>query len=439
MRLVRWIPVFGALWMVFACTAVPRPGRCDRTSDCTMMSGYAGYVCNLDLTTQGDGRCVPGCNANADCRDGRYCDFDSQGVGRCLFPADGGMSSGGTGGAGASGGSGGGAGGSAGGRGAGDAGVDAPGCSPACGGGTPVCLGRTCVGCASSADCSADVTKPICDLTTHACVACSSDSQCVAKLGANPGVCMAHQDGRCASDAETIYVQNVAGCTATYSNDQEGTATAPYCSLDPIQVPMALSDTRTVVVIRGTVNAATMVLGRNATRSEYSFIGQQNAVVAGAAQPAFDINSGKAYVRAVKFSPSASLGIRAISSNTTSSFTTLRLDTVTVDSCQQGGIFLDGAAFDIRNSTVTNNGPGSVGSAFWGGVYIKSLPAVVGSPTSLSLLTVQMNKQVGVDCAAGPITGTGVFAAQNAGGVDVAPACGFSSCAALTPSCGATP
>lgn len=455
MQLFRWIPVLGPVWLVFSCTAVPRPGRCDRTTDCTMMSGYAGYVCNLDLTPQGDGRCVPGCHATGDCGGGRVCDFDSQGVGRCLFPPDaGGVSTGGGAsgagggvagagggvagaGGGRAGGGGGGVAGAGGGRGGADAGVDMAGCSPACGGSTPVCLGRTCVGCGSSADCTTDPTKPICDTTAHACVACSSDAQCVAKLGANPGVCMAHQDGRCASDAEAVYVQNIGGCTATFSNFREGTAATPYCSLDPLQAYMAGSATRTVAVIRGTVNAATQVLGRNATQVEFSLIGQQAAFVAGAAQPAFDLNAGKVYIRGIKFSASAAVGIRATSQNTTSDFTTLRLDTVVVDSCQQGGILLDGVAFDIRNCTLTNNGPGSNGGALWGGIYVKSLPAVVGSPTSLGLLTVEMNKQVGIDCAVGPISGTGIFASQNAGGVDIAPTCGISSCPTVGPSCGA--
>lgn len=433
MRLLRWTTFMGPLWLVLSCTASPRPGRCDKTNDCTTMPGYAGYVCNLDLTPQGDGRCVPHCNATSDCQGGRSCDFDSQGVGRCLFPPEAGVSTGGMGGRGGAGGS------ATGGHGGADAGVDAPGCSPACGGSTPVCLGRTCVGCASSDDCSADPTKPICDTATHACVACSSDDQCVAKLGANPGVCMAHQDGRCATDAETIYVQNVVGCTAAYSNEREGTAAVPYCSLDPIQVPMALSDARTVVVIRGTVNSATTVLGRNATRSEYTFIGEQNAVVGSITNPAFNVNSGKVYIRGVKFSPSASVGIQATSQNTTSSFTTLRLDAVTVDSCQQGGILVDGVAFDIRNTTITNNGPGTSGAVLWGGIYVKSLPAVAGSAASLNLLTVENNKQVGIDCAVGPITGTGVLAGQNAGGVDIAPTCGISACLTPGPSCGASP
>ena len=81
-----WTTIVGIVLAAAACSEVPRPGRCDQTSDCTSMSGYAGYVCNLDPTPQGNGRCVPGCNSTSECQGGRVCDFDSHGVGRCLSP-----------------------------------------------------------------------------------------------------------------------------------------------------------------------------------------------------------------------------------------------------------------------------------------------------------------------------------------------------------------
>ena len=76
-----------------------------------------------------------------------------------------------------------------------------------CTGATPVCattgtIAGQCVGCASNADCGGPT--PICS-PANTCTACTSDTQCAAIPG-GPGVCMFHQDGRCASDAETIYV-----------------------------------------------------------------------------------------------------------------------------------------------------------------------------------------------------------------------------------------
>ena len=67
--------------------------------------------------------------------------------------------------------------------------------------GRPLCgPSGACVECVSptSADCTANPAKPICDAASNTCVGCASDDQCVAK-GVGPGICMSHQDGRCAS------------------------------------------------------------------------------------------------------------------------------------------------------------------------------------------------------------------------------------------------
>ena len=295
-----------------ACSTTLNPGRCNRTSDCP-----TGQVCNLAPTVQGDGRCVPPSSLDGGGTGG------ATGAGGAGAATDGG-------------------------------GGDGNSCAT-CGGDTPVCLQGSCVGCAADSDCNGDATKPICDPTAHTCVRCSSDGQCAAKLGptGNPGMCMSHLDGHCATDAETIYVQNTAGCTATYVNDSGGTAAAPYCSLDP--VGLAANDTHTLVVIRGAVSGGTWTYQRGAGHPETSFIGQQSAVVASATSPGFSMSSGTAYIRDVKFSPSASVCISATGG-------TLDLDTVVVDSCQGGGILLDGAAFNITNTTVTNNGPGQDGA-----------------------------------------------------------------------------
>jgi hypothetical protein len=366
-----------------ACSTTLNPGRCNQTPDCP-----TGQICNLAPTVQGDGRCV----------------------------LPGSLDGGGTGGSGGAGGA--------------DASVDGGGgdvntCT-ACGGNTPVCLQGSCVECAASSDCNADPTKPICDPTAHTCVACSNDAQCAAKLGptGNPGICMSHLDGHCATDAETIYVQNTSGCMAAYVNDSGGTASAPYCSMDP--VGLAANDTHTLVVIRGAVSGGSWTYQRGAGHPETSFIGQQSAVVASATSPGFSMSSGSAYIRGVKFSPSATVCISATGG-------TLDLDTVVVDSCQGGGVYLDGAAFTIMNSTVTNNGPGQNGAITWGGILVNALP--VTGPTVLSLDTIQANKGPGLECA-GQITGSGVFALGNST-ADIGGTCGVTSCAAMGAGCGA--
>jgi hypothetical protein len=112
---------------------------------------------------------------------------------------------------------------------------------------------------------------------------------------------------------------------------------------------------------------------------------------------------------------------------------TLKLDAVVVDSCAGGGIHLDGAAFDIENTTVTNSGPGMVGATSWGGVLISVLPT--SGITLLKLDTIQGNKGPGVACT-GQISGAGIYATGNSTS-DVGTSCGFTTCSPTGPTCGA--
>lgn len=405
MRAYRWTTLAVTLLALTACTDVLKAGRCNQTSDCAGMAGFGSdYVCNLDPNPQGNGRCVLKCTATSQCVGGRLCDFDPNNVGRCLFPTtDGGVDS----------------------TDGGDGG-DTRTC-PVCSGSTPVCVGFTCVECATSSDCSADPKKPICDTTAHTCGACTGDSQCADKLGPNPGVCMAHQDGRCATDAETVYVQNSTGC----DDGGGGTAAAPFCSMTPVQAAIVNSDARTVVVVRGTVSSAAAPFNRSPTRKESSIVGQLSAVIAGA-QAGLDIRNGLFYARDIKISPSAAAGISAVPA--TGSAVTLRLEHTTVDSCQGGGILLDGAGFDIRNTTVTRNGPGDDMGNTWGGIRIKSPPAT--GPTNLDLITVQNNTGTGVTCSSAVSSASGVLASDNTP-VNISPSCGFMPCGTASSTCGA--
>ncbi|HVZ88948.1 MAG TPA: hypothetical protein VHG72_18410 [Polyangia bacterium] len=252
----------------------------------------------------------------------------------------------------------------------------------------------------------------------------------MAKLGAtgNPGVCRSEIDGHCATDAETVYVQNTIGCMTTYVlNGGGGTATVPYCSLEP--VASATGPSKTLVVIRGTVAAADWTFQRAQGAPTTTFVGQQSALIASATTPGFSMDSGTAYFRNLGFgpSPTGTVCIQATGG-------TLSLNNVVVDSCQGGGVYLNGAAFDIENTTVTNNGPGTSGSTSWGGILVSALPA--SGPSVLNLDTIQANKQVGVACARA-ITGTEVYAAQNTGGVDISPTCNFQPCSLMSSTCGA--
>jgi hypothetical protein len=276
--------------------------------------------------------------------------------------------------------------------------------------------------CVTSADCKSDRTKPICDVANQVCVACTSDSQCADKLGANPGVCMAHQDGRCATDAETMYVSMTSACSETGA----GTAAQPFCTLDP--AAKAVSSTRDLVVVRGAVVAATSAFSSS---TESTIVGQQTAAVVSAVGPnAMHLAvSGKLYVRDTSITAVAGVGVYAEPGSV------LRLARVTVANSGKGGVQLSGGAFDISDSIVTGNGPGTEGASFWGGIDIQFPPST--GPTRLNLVTVTNNKSIGVLCSAG-VTGAGVLATGNNGG-DVGPSCGFASCASASGTCGAQP
>jgi hypothetical protein len=281
----------------------------------------------------------------------------------------------------------------------------------------------SCVQCASanSADCTTDSTKPICDLTSNTCVSCTTDDQCVTK-GVGPGICMSHQDGRCAADSEVIYVENKAGCVTDAVAAGSGTSATPFCGPQPALG--ALTIARRVILASGTVTGLNWTIPPGA--APISIISLNGAVFAGGATAGIQVSGvGELYVRGVIVRSSELEGVIATSGSN------LRLERVTVDSNRGGGILLDGAPFDIRNTTVTNNGPSS--DLSWGGIRVQGLPAT-GS-TNLHLVTIQGNKAPGLSCAAA-IQGDGVFASGNSTG-DVSGTCGVTACSPAGPTCGA--
>jgi len=203
-----------------------------------------------------------------------------------------------------------------------------------------------------------------------------------------------------------------------------GTRAAPLCSMT--FVPTTLSSTRSLVVARGQVASANIAIGL-AGGKLVSIVGQNAGAITGTMAPALWV-SGDTYARDLKLS-SMTTAILATSG------ATLQLNHVSVVNSAGGGILLDGAAFDIRNTIVTGNGPGMSGATVWGGILINNPPAA--GPARLQLVTVQANNLVGITCSA-PVTGTGVLASGNTG-VNIASACGFTSCGAASATCGATP
>ena len=284
----------------------------------------------------------------------------------------------------------------------------------------PVCApSGACVQCVVNGDCPS--TAPVCSVV-NACGACASDTDCAAR--GSPVVCMSHQGGRCATDAETIYVQNTASCSD--AGNAGGTAAAPFCSMQPAVTAFGAS--RDLIVVRGSVNGATAAF--SGVAKQVSIVGQAAAAVLAGANPAIRLAAGDAFVRDLRLTTAGSIGCQADPGST------LRLQHLAVSGNSGGGILLDGAAFDIQNTTVTNNGPGTSGAVSWGGILVNNPPAA--GPKQLQYVTVQNNMQVGITCSVG-VTGLGVFASGNVGGVDINPTCGFSACMPAGATCGAQP
>jgi hypothetical protein len=238
---------------------------------------------------------------------------------------------------------------------------------------------------------------------------------------------MKHQDGRCATNAETIYVQETTICPGAAAT-ADGTSAKPYCSMD--SVIAAIDATRNLIVVRGAVAGATGAFSVGSR--QLSIVGQSNAAIAGATHPALDLAAGDLYVRNLKLSASASMGCRAVTGST------LRLEHDLATGSSSGGILLDGAAFDIENTTVTNNGSGTLGAITWGGILVNNPPAA--GPAKLQLLSVQNNTGGGIACSTALTMPDGVLASGNTTmGQDIVSTCGFSSCGTASATCGAQP
>jgi hypothetical protein len=239
-------------------------------------------------------------------------------------------------------------------------------------------------------------------------------------------------DGHCAIDSEAVYVGTLGAAICSETN--AGTASAPVCSLQ-IGVSLAKSGSKPVIVIRGSLAAGStsvsvssplIIVGKNAAK-----------IIPSAGGDAITITAGEVYLRNLTIqgiaSPASGMGINATAG------TTLHLDTCAVVNNPGGGILLNGAAFDIKNTAVSNNGSGSLGGFSWGGVLADNPPT--GGPTTLSNVTIQSNGQVGLVCSGIIAASTSVLATGNVNGstkaIDqISTSCGITACAATSVTCG---
>jgi hypothetical protein len=286
-----------------------------------------------------------------------------------------------------------------------DAGVLGP-----CVGPKPVCatsgpmIGQ-CVQCVDSTDCSG--STPICD-SANLCTTCTSDSQC-ASLGTGPGVCMFHQDGRCASEAETIYVKNSSSCSGG-----AGTKASPYC--DTQAAVNAVTSNQRVIVAKGPAADVLSPISSTPSGAQISIIGQNTATFTGSGVIGIHVSAGDVYIRNVTVANGSKVGVQVEAG------AMLGLDRCIIKVNLGGGLIVQpGASFDIANSVFDNNGPGLFGTTVrFGGVYLGG-SAPVSKPHRFWFSTVISNQETGVICADTSQELTGMLLYNNVGG-------GFLSC-----------
>jgi len=225
--------------------------------------------------------------------------------------------------------------------------------------GKPVCSAAgPCVECLTNSNCSSNA-NPVCS-SDNKCSPCSDDSDCA---GRGPSVCFSHDQGRCASDSETV---TVSGTDLQSAFNQIG------------------SNGKSLVIVPRPVEKGSwsgpgtlVVVGKGTTAS----------IGGGPAATGLVVSGGRIFLRGVSITNSA------------------------------GGILINGAGFDIRNVQVKDNLSGTFGIATWGGILLNN----PGTPKLLKNVQVTNNQDKGVVCSA-PITLESVTATNNVSG-DIMPAC----------------
>jgi hypothetical protein len=285
----------------------------------------------------------------------------------------------------------------------------------------PACASTgACVACTNSSHCT-DASRPVCNTADNTCRACAADSECVARNGADPGICLDHLGGRCATEAEVIFVAKTATCGTTV-----GSKAMPLCSAQ--DATKLVSANRPIVVVRGTIGGFSWAL---AGMPAITLVGQQQAVVAGGLDAGVRLSGGgEVFARGFTIRGSEGGGVAVTAG------ATLRLRDSLIDSNPGGGLLLDGARFDVRNTVISNNGPATLGATIWGGALVSN---VTGTPARFERVSIKNNRVVGITCGTGTsVTSTAVYAKDN-GGIDVSPTCtGLQTCEPESAACGAT-
>jgi len=233
---------------------------------------------------------------------------------------------------------------------------------------------------------------------------------------------MAHDDGRCATNGETVFVENVtAKCMNTAA---AGTVAAPYCGLQE-GINAAKGAGKALVVLRGPKG---FDRASYAGAGKLAVVGQGGALINAGAGVGLQCSGGaQLYVRGLTIKGGGEQGV------TVETGAKLQLENASIINNDHGGILVNGATLILKNTTISGNGPGDfMGMGIlWGGIRMQS-PA---PGTLLDRVSITDNKNTGVSCTSG-VQATGVLALGNVG-ADISNSCGFTSCATAGPMCGA--
>jgi hypothetical protein len=243
---------------------------------------------------------------------------------------------------------------------------------------------------------------------------------------------MSNIDGHCATDADTIYVGTIGTATCSDTATNAGSAQAPYCT-DQIGISIAKSKAKLLVVMTGPLTGSFTV----SPTAPLTVVGRGAVITPTVATDGITITSGEIYLRNLTVQGSASTST-GIGINATSG-TTLHMDTCAVKNNPGGGILLNGAAFDIKNTTVTGNGPATFGGTSpWGGILVNNPPA--SGSLNLNLVTIQTNDGGGLSCTSA-IQGSGVLSTGNTnaslGQIGAACTITAGACTTASTTCGA--
>jgi hypothetical protein len=254
---------------------------------------------------------------------------------------------------------------------------------------TPQCSGKgACVECNNSRDCN-QPTAPIC--VEGKCTRCTSDPQCQERDGDNPGLCLAHQDGRCATDAEVIYVRNSPPCVTGTTGP--GTADMPFCR--PQDALVSVEGSLRNLLLRGQAEFPPLEILKGfpgIAGGWISVIGQPGAVIIPGAAVGVRVEGGDVFLRGLTISEGRKEGVVVEGEATVKMYQC-------VIKLNVGGFRASGGAgFDVVNSVFDSNLMGLLDATPFGGAYLGA-PTAGGRPSVFRFNTVVGNRDVGVACA----------------------------------------